>query len=96
MQQMHFTPFKYDAEKDCLILWTLYPEKETVIVRFPLKLFKGTILYQSNYCLTEKQVLFYIYPYSFPLYWPNQRHNFKKRILPSWNGFDHIFAKEIS
>lgn len=52
---MHFTPFKYDhAGKDFfLILWTFSSGKEKVIARFPLYLFKGTILDQSNYSLTD-------------------------------------------
>lgn len=61
---MHFTPFKYGAEKYFfLILWTFYSGKEKVIARIPLDLFKGTILDQSNYSLTEMQlILFYNCP----------------------------------
>lgn len=61
---MHFTPFKCDAEKDVfLILWTVYSGKEKVIACLSLDLFKGTILDQSNYSLTEMQlILFYDYP----------------------------------
>lgn len=52
MQQMHFTPFKYDAE--CmlvffLILWTSFSEKKKWLELIsPLRLFKHTILNKSS------------------------------------------------
>lgn len=93
---MHCTPFKCaDAEKYFfLILWTFYSGKEKVIGRFPLDVFKGTILDQSNYSPTEMQlILFYNYPWGFPLYRPDHSHiTWKQNGTFQVESFDHVFV----
>lgn len=66
MQQNAFLPHLNMTQKKIflffLILWTLYSGKEKVIAFFPLDLFKGTILYQSNYIQPDWKAVNILYP----------------------------------